>query len=478
MSFQNTFGNTVIQQTASKSHNIYIMSLYDHNKDIFSKPGLSYGSSVNGPKNGRFYPAYVWDLYEVAKKIGGELSKDPNREGHYPTTFLPSMPWRPIFCNSFSDSSGSAIYSPLKNFLPVNINNSPVFSAQKYTGNFSLSPLININLSSEIQSVVSTKFKGMSQYANDQAGGELILYFASKIPLLPLMICSSINSHYSYGPVFLENITFQVSGDSNLGAVEIQCSFTGGKSLISPEINLLKKQKPGIEPIVFYGMNDLEGNYQGEKAANFLDLGIDYDYHRYRSANLLDVLVFKEYLPNFEAMLLKSKIPQVTIPDEKIIGVTLEISQEITFDYTNPKIYVDNVVKNMNDKFGPRFAYLTGRTVKGSIKYFGFTKTEKIQRTSGLTLYFGGPFYFPMKNVDWSNPSISIVPGGGYIFTYNFIARLAEGLETGFPDSPENVYEKNVSEFTYDSFSVNSNNFLGDWIGSFINNLKSGFGIQ
>lgn len=486
MAFYNLFNNTVIYETASKAHNLYVMALYDVNNNIFSKDGISYGSSVNSVIGGRFYPAYLWDLYKLSDDVSSISQSQLATSGHFQLST--TMPWRTLYAKDFSDNSGSEIYQQLNNFLPLNVNNHPVFSAQNYSGNFSFSPLININVNNVIQSIFSSSFQGLNQFVNDQAAAELVMYFASKIPLYPLMVCSSINSHYSFGPVFLSSMNINVGGKGSLGLVNIDCSFTGGKAIISPEIDLFKKRRPSFEPVVYNSMNDLQGNEIPENATNFGNSGINFDYHRYRSASLLDVIVYKEYFPNFQDLIIEAQKPQITVPKEKIINVSLNISQTIDLDYTIPRY--DDI--EFNDSFGPRFASLRKRTVSGSITYYGFTEREKMPRTSGLTLYFGGPFYYPMKNVDWSNPTINIDPGGGYTHTYNFIARLPEGVnEIEFPfsginpdgtpiDENENlkVLKKNVSEFTYDSYTFNSQDYVEDYISSWIRNIVRGFGID
>jgi hypothetical protein len=73
-------------------------------------------------------------------------------------------------------------------------------------------------------------------------------------------------------------------------------------------------------------------------------------------------------------------------------------------------------------------------------------------------LYFGGPFYYAMKNVDWSPPSIDITPNGGYKYTYNFTARLPSLNEevTFFT----NNLNENVSEFSYSSYIFNIQDLL------------------
>jgi len=125
----------------------------------------------------------------------------------------------------------------------------------------------------------------------------------------------------------------------------------------------------------------------------------------------------------------------------------------------------------MGDKFGPRYASLKQRSVSGSITYYGNKKRQnKANNSTGLTLYFGGPFYFAMKNVEWSAPSIEIVPGGGYKHTYDFVARLPEYTKTSTANDIiqdevkyfTNDFNQTVSEFSYSSYSFNIQQFLND----------------
>lgn len=483
------FDNTVIQQTASKSHNIYLLSLYEFNNNIYSQKGLTYGSSVNN-KSTRFYPVYLWDLYDLTQKVGASVVNDGASpiNGHY--QLRENMPWKTIFAKSFGDDSGSNIYQPLKSFIPLSVDNVPQFGAQQYSCNFSFSPLINIKLDNIIQNVISTNanYGGLSQLINDQAGAELLMYFLAKIPLFPIMVASSINSHYSFGPVFLSQMGFNVGGDGSLGIVDIDCRFTGGKALVSPDVNLFAKKRPGIEPIVFNQMNDLNNNAISENATNFPTTSFDFDFHRYRSASLLDVIVHDEYVPNFADLIAKvagdytGLIYTTSIPKYKIIKVSMDILQSISLTHTVPYIKTGvNSYEKKADSFGPRFAQLDSRTVSGEIQYFGYTDRFYNNFNKGLTLYFGGPFYFPMKNVDWSNPTISIAPGGGYIHTYKFSARLPDQTGTGlmveYPYN-NNVLNKNVSEFSYDSYTFNAKDFIQDYIGSFAKQILSALGIR
>lgn len=447
------YSNTVLPQTASKSHNLYILSLFDLKQGIFDLMKLSLGSSVNN-KRGGLINAYAWDLYKLADLVATSSKYEY-------LTINSDGPWRPFFAKSYNDNSGNEIYRRLNSFNPLTLENSPSFSSQNFSGSFSFSPLININ-ASPIEEVLSNNQSGLNQYINDQAAAEFIVYLASRIPLFPVMICSSIASHYTFGPIFLNRISFSVNGGDSLSAVDVDCNFIGGKILISPDIRLLLKKKPGIEPIIYNEMNDLQGNPIPERASNFM--GGNYDYHRYRSVSLLDVIIDRSYQTSLSSLKATLDVFKLKPPAYKITRFEMTVNQNISLEYTNP--YHNGVYKR--DVVGPKYAGLTSREVSGSITYFAFNKTLDFDNTSALTVYLGGPFFYAMKYVDWGNPVVTINPGGGYTHTYNFKARLPE--QVGFPSSD---LTKLVSEFGETSaFSII------DYIKNLVNNFLKGNGVM
>jgi hypothetical protein len=122
--------------------------------------------------------------------------------------------------------------------------------------------------------------------------------------------------------------------------------------------------------------------------------------------------------------------------------MTLNIDQNLNLEFTYPSVYGssffngNNYMQYAGDRVGPKFLSLKSRTVSGSITYFSYSNTAPILNTSGLTMYFGGPFLFPMYNVDWSNPVVTVRPNGGYQFEYKFIARFASNANiTAFAGS-------------------------------------------
>lgn len=441
--------NNVILGTPSKGYNILIMSLYEQNQDIFKMLKLSLGSTVNN-KARRFISSYIWDLYSLAE-LTKDRDDDPNRPGYL--TFYPSNNrWKKIYSHGFNDDSGSNVYSRLSNFLPLAVQNHPTFTAQKYSCDFTFSPLINIGYDSDYLNLISGGDSELPGLLSDQYEAEQLIYLAAKIPMFPLMICSTIPAHYSFGPVFAQQIQFSCNGNGNLPIVNVTCRFEGGKSLISPSFNGNDRKKPTPEPIIYNEMDDLNGNPIEEKGKGLF--GYNVDFHRYRSASMIDCMVdFNEYktLAEMKAALLSNiSLPPVF----KITGFDLTINQEINLSHTYPGSTNDDYTINYyGDKVGPKFASLSSRTVTGSIKYFSFDKDVILPNTSSLSMFFGGPFFFSMKYVDWNNPTVNIEPNSGYTHTYSFNARLTDNVS--FPQSGN--LNQVVSEFTGNStFTIQS----------------------
>lgn len=427
--------NTVLPHSPSKTHNIFLLSLYDMDQTIFNLMKMSYGTSISN-KRGGLYPAYVWDLYDLADKLPGP--KNYRFDHRYMDV---DAPWKPLYAKSFNDDAGSEIYKKLRSFLPLTLENTPSYISQTYSGSFGFSPLINIGINN--YDYLLRFAPSYVNYLNDQSAAEMVVYLASKVPLFPLMICSSLKSHYSFGPIFLNNINFSVRGGESLSAINVECNFVGGKILMSPDVPLYDasnatgavKKKPGIEPIIYNEMNDLDNNPIVENAADLA--GLNYDYHRYRSASLLDFVIDFKFYNDYLSLKAKVDTYKNLPPTYKIIDFSMTISQNIDLEFTNP--YTTDYKR---DDIGPKFASLQSREVTGSISYFCFNKTLQQPNTSELSVYFGGPFFYAMRNVDWSNPTVSISPGGGYTHTYKWRARVPAG--TFLPTSD---LTKNMSEF-------------------------------
>lgn len=414
------FSNNVINGIPSKGHSFYVKALSDINPSIFNMLKLSLGTAVNihNTNTDVFTKAYIWDLYNLANivtslEVVGSRFKTINWNNS----------WAPLFVGDFSDNSGDSIYKALPNFFNLPLLNMPTFSANKYTASFSFSPLI------------SDKF-------NEQFAAEYTIYRACLIPVYPLIFMSTIPSHYSFGPAFLSSFRISMTSYESLPTVTINCTITGGKSLISNSV---------INGAQIYKVGGTGGYVQNMKSVtseNYFLEGDDYG-NKYRSANSEDCIVLTGYYPTL-ALLMNATNISSFITDYKIVGMTLNIDQNLNLEFTYPSVYGssffngNNYMQYAGDRVGPKFLSLKSRIVSGSITYFSYSNTAPILNTSGLTMYFGGPFLFPMYNVDWSNPVVTVRPNGGYQFEYKFIARFASNANiTAFAGS--NNYP--VSEF-------------------------------
>jgi hypothetical protein len=388
--------NNVINDLPASGHNIYVCELAP-----FSQTGLYYQQwkSFGGQrvaKNSIGSRSHLWDLYILS------YNNQNNSLGEYFTKNFSFNDYKPLYCSSFSDNAGSNIYQPIRNFSGLSLLNLPMFSQYKYTGNFSFNPIISTNV-------------------NQQAQAESILYRASLMPLYPLLFCSTIPTHKSFGPAFLSSFDIRVDGTNSLGDVEISCSLTGGRSLISP--NNVQIYRPYINNnyIRMRALLDTDNPNVTLESNNFQD--------KYRAVNLSDCAYYPGLFLDFDtfANSVQNSYRADQMPIHKIVSMSLSIQQDISLTFTYPGFSFGTYLKEFYDIAGPRFASLERRVVTGSIKLFSPQNYSFINTiASPLTLYFGSVFYYTMKNVDWQQPIVTINPGNGYFIEYNFTARVSE----------------------------------------------------
>ena len=193
--------NFILNGISASGHNIYVAT------SGFTPSFLSVGGRrYNGLYNTT--AAFIVDMYLLTRGLGPSIKNF-------------STSYKPIFCESYTDNAGDSIYKQLQNFTGLSLHNHPVFTEQKYSASFGYSPLISLNY-------------------NEQEEAENLLYIASKVPLIPLYFCSSIPSHKTYGPAFINRFSISVDGTSTAGDVKIQVGIIGGKSFISPNGVALK----------------------------------------------------------------------------------------------------------------------------------------------------------------------------------------------------------------------------------------------
>lgn len=392
--------NNVINGTyPSSGHNIYVCELAP-----FTATGLYYQQlkSFGGfriAKNTTGSRSHLWDLYLLSANMSNRAT---HSSGNFFYKRFNTNEYKPLFCSDFGDNAGQSIYQSLDNFSGLAVLNHPKFSGYQYSGNFSFNPLL------------STAFS--RQYEAEQ-----IIYRASFIPLYPLLFCSSIPTHKSFGPAFLNSFKISVDGMDQLGDVNISCSIIGGRSVISPENVTLSRPILSNNYLKMKTLNDSDSPRITDESNNFVD--------KYRSMNLSDCAFAVGLYTNFNDFkrAVLTSYSAFNMPIYKIVSMSLNISQSVNFTFTYPGYSIGNNLYEFYDVAGPRFASLGDRKVTGSIKLFSPQNYPFITtNSSSLTMYFGNVFYYTMKNVDWQQPDVTISPGNGFFIEYNFTVRLTE----------------------------------------------------
>lgn len=412
--------NNVTNDTIpSSGHNIYVFGINDK-VSIFNPGVLGFlslglgGKNVN--KSNNRTSAYLWDLYYL-----GEIASEGSASFNFYTVPFNRSLYKPLFCDNFSDNGGDSIYEQLSNFTGQSLHNHPVYRNQKYTASLSFSPI-----------------KGITQN-NEQLAGEYTIWTASVVPLYPLMLCSSIRAHKSFGPAFMTQFSISVDGRNSLGDVKINCSFTGGKSMISPpNVEILRfPYVPFEDPKYTSSIIKMKDIVKKDIEETLSASGIkNYDFaNKYRPLNLSDCVVdintegsvytsYNDFITSVRSKWTSTSNP----PSNKIVSMSLNITQNVDLVFTQPY----RNFAPMSDIFGPKNARLVNRSVSGTITYFSYNNSNVLSaNSSNLTMYFGNDFIYAMENVDWSNPRVSINPDGGYFHEYDFIARY--GYQTAAP---------------------------------------------
>ena len=430
------YEQTVINGVPTKGHNIFVVALNDLNQEIYKDLYNSLGSGFTFNINKYRIPGFVWDMYALARKIPSsirEVELDNFNIARHTIDYDENL-YKRIWVSGFEDDPGSSLFQPINSYYPMALDNTLSFDKQQYKiSNFSFSPLVSDN------------------GENEQEPAENTIYKAAIVPLFPLFFASSNSAHLSYGPVFMDSFSINVEGRNSLSDVDIRCSFLGGKTLISPE------NVPIVKP-------DIESDERTIEFNVFEPYQIQ-DYKNYRTANMSDCLIsffepekrmhseLKEELFNNLNKITQSKDTAKTnyvftskTNTNKIVAMNINISQQIALTHTNP-ILDDGTY---TDVIGPKFAALQNRVVTGSVTIFNAKLDDYLDQypTSSLTMYFGGNFLFHMRDVDWSNPSVSMTTTGSRYHTWNFSARLSQ--DAGFWGG--NVTA--VSEFDIDYRSV------------------------
>lgn len=381
--------------TPSAAHLVYIMSLTDKDISIWRDPNqVTMGLYRDNPEATR--EVYTWDLRTLAQRgVFKRLKKTDSF-------------WYKLWLKNHNADSGSNVYKSLPTIFTVSPFNHLDATGHVYSGSFSFYPLI---IDSEtIRNNIS------ETYDAERAIWQGVLF-----PAMPFLLAGTIEKTDFFGPVFLKKVSFSVGGAGELSPVDINVEFSGGKSIKSPTIDR-------VDPDLISCLNIT-------------------DYQPYRTASMVDCLSSIELITDLEE--LKTNLApyhelEKENPTIRILEMKLSMTQDIDFAFTGHK-------GSSKDEQGPRFAEIKNRKVTGSFKFFSredaiIMGSSSTNSNSGqLTMYFGGPYLFPMPNVEWQKPIIEQIPGQGFYHVYNFIARAADNaIQMGFKSS-----DLPVSEFDY-----------------------------
>ena len=275
--------------------------------------------------------------------------------------------WYPIWALKYNDDMGSEIYKPLQTGFPINRMGQFVSSKNIYKASFSFSPLVpNLPIGEALDTTVYT---GVCPYKVEPItwNAEKQVYSMVRNIAYPILVQTTVSdsSVTGLGPLFPSSINFKVEEG---GSVTVDVSLEGVKYFEFDE---------NIETIADDG-------------------------YVYRSANFIDC--YCDFIGT--TALWEPK-------DTTMVSMDLSIAQGYNIRVTSDP--------NMDTK-GARFIELTNRTVTGTIKFVAKQPITDPTISTGLTMYFGGPFYFKMENIRWQRPMMSIDVGEGYLHTYKFIA--------------------------------------------------------
>lgn len=385
---------TLTHKPAS-SNLVYIMSLTDKDIGIWRDPNqVSMGLYRDDPDVTR--EVYTWDLRSLAKR------------GVFKRLKKTDQFWYKLWLRSHNADSGSNVYKSLPTIFTVSPFNHLDATGHVYSGSFSFYPLI---ANSDI-----VENNNAETYEAERAVWQGVLF-----PAMPFLLAGTINKTDFFGPVFFKKVTFSVSGAGGLSPVDVSVEFGGGKALKSPTMDR-------VDPEVVSYSNVT-------------------DFQPYRTASMTDCLssigVFKD-LQELKDNLAPYYELEKESPTVRILEMKLSMSQDVEFVFTGHK-------GASTDEDGPRFAEIKNRKVTGSFKFFSredsiIMGNSSTNPNSGqLTMYFGGPYLFPMSNVEWQKPIIEQIPGEGFYHIYNFIARAADNaIQMGFKSS-----DMPVSEFDF-----------------------------
>ena len=404
----------------TNAQKFYVMSLTRLAPEIWSDAN-QLGLTVI--KRGPRHPCYVWDLHLLADATG-----TPDTDGF--NTLDPADPnWQELWPSDYSDDAGSAAIERLSTAFAVNVFTHLSSLKHIYTAKLAFSPIY-------AEQDQADPYAALEQDTQVREA-EKLLWYTALFPAYPLVFGTTFQNSEPYGPVFMSNMQFSASGAGHNSDVEITASFTGGKALrmqtMTPAPDVLRDAT--VAPAV------LSNNFTSTPVPMPMPYGTQ-DYFPYRTAMFSDCLMGQDIwidpIQMSQDLELTNQLEQLD-PQARVVDIQLSIDQQYEYKAPQPKAPRDIT-------HGPRWIALRSRTVKGVIRIYSvLNEPLQFQNSPNLTLFFGGPFIFPMPNVDWQYPIGKFKAGEGYVYEYQFIARVApDAITKGFTDE---AADYPVSEF-------------------------------
>jgi hypothetical protein len=262
---------------------------------------------------------------------------------------------------------------------------------------------------------------------------------------VPFFLSTDVYPQNIGGPLFVKKFSISASD-----SVSIDLSFVGGTAYNLE--NNFYQNKNWIDFKNYYSLDEIATTGVGFTAP---ELGINSTYSEFRSvfrvAKNYDCLIIIESFSFKKSS--NSNIPaefigvstfyeQYSSPAQTIVfqgnniyNMTLDIDNDLELKYTAN----DGVTKNILN--GARYISLKKRSVTGTIE---FIASQNLQNCFGvgvnksLVLYFGGPFYFPMKNVTFQVFSLDVsADADSYIHKVGFTALLQESIYSEYYNQNE-----------------------------------------
>jgi hypothetical protein len=266
---------------------------------------------------------------------------------------------------------------------------------------------------------------------------------------VPFFLSTDVYPQNIGGPLFVKKFSISASD-----SVSIDLSFVGGTAYNL--VNNFYQNKNWIDFKNYYSLDEL-------------GIGTNTTYSEFRSvfrvAKNYDCLIILKSLPfkkssnsNTPSQVVgattfyESYNPQaqsVVVQGNNIYNMTLDIDSDLELKYTAN----DGVTKNIIN--GARYISLKKRSVSGTIEFIASQNLQKyfgVGVNQSLVLYFGGPFYFPMKNFSFQVFGLEVsADADSYIHKVGFTALLQESI---YPD----YYNQN-------EFDIHLDGLIGDPTG-------------